>query len=152
MDSLVDSIFTKGIVFTVATVATGLLAWLIKSYWDEKAQEFKEYREAIKLCQKEIMDTGASTKTVCNQLITSVKLEVGTLRTQVDKAKVEIEKFNLNISKEAMGLKIHANSLHERSEKINESMNLILGKVRVIETNQQQYDVVFKKLINKAKT
>lgn len=144
MDNLVSLIFEKGIVFAIATVATILVGYFIKKDRDSRDEEFREYKRVIKLNETNMTEAAVAIKSASNEAIRTIKLEAAAIVAQM-------ESFKQLLSKELLGMKAHSSQIHERSESIKKSINDVIGRVILIEKNQQQYDVVFKKLIEKTK-
>lgn len=145
MDNIVSLVLEKGITFAIAVVAVGLVGYFLKSERDERNSEFQDYRATMKLTQKEMNDAALAVKSSCFESIRTMKLESAAIISQM-------ESFKQTLSREIMGMKVHSVEIHNRSENIKKSINELIGEVRVIKTSQEQYEEIFKKIIEKSKS
>lgn len=148
MDNLVSLVFEKGLLFAIAVAGVGLVVYFIKKENDRRDKQFENFESKMNLWEEGISSSSSTLKTA----LTTSHLDARQLHIQIEGFQNQLAEFKTSITKEMLNLRAHSSQIHERSENIKKSIDEVLGKVKVIETNQQQYDVVFKKLINKAKT
>jgi hypothetical protein len=152
MENLVELVLSKGLTFAIAVVAVFLVGYFIKKERDDREQEFKEYKQVIKLNQTNMTEAAVSIKIASNEAIKAIKLESSAIRVQMDLMTKSMDEFQSMLAKETQGIKIHSSQIFERTENFNQSIKEVLGKVILIENKQQIHHKVLEILSKKLKS
>lgn len=151
MENLVSLVLEKGITFAIAVVAVALVAYFIKRENDRRDQKFDEFEAAMNVWRDELSGASLTTKSMATKSIETLKLESNMIRNKMEALTESLLEMKVQITKEMLGLKIHSNQIHERSENIKKSIDGVTGDVKVIKSRQEQYEDIFKKIIEKSK-
>jgi len=158
MEGLVEIIAEKGVVFAVAVVAVFLVGYFIKQDREDRREEFKGYRDSLKLMQDEMTKASITTKKASVDSVQTLKLEFNAMRLKLDETTKSVEDLKTQVAKTALNSQVVATQLQERSEKLRvyvdqatekigrilefkDKVDLTHGKVTVLETKMERTDV-----------
>lgn len=148
MDKLIEVLFQygplAGLVVVLLYALGKVVTWFVDREMTAYENRMKAMGERITTCENRLQNAAEN-------FIAHVKASCGDVSSEVSLAKTAVGQLQTQITKEMMNLKALSVDVQKRNIKDEKETKELLGEVKLIRTKQEQYDQIFKKLIDKTK-
>lgn len=153
MDKLIEKTFDLGEKYGPVGLFLGAiiigLVWLVVFFAKRELKRFTE--EKVTIVKREVQTCETTLTEASDAFVAHVTASISSLKSELSLTKLSVNELQKQITQEMLNMRAHSLDIQRQNETTRKETKELLGKVTVIEKNQDQYNVIFKQIIEKSR-